>query len=269
MLKRTITGAFLVLAITFILFYSYIPAVIRVSAALLSLMASVELFRVTGKAASKRLAAGILAAVILLSVMEIPCYYAVMAVVYVAAVISFLYLMRTLDRHTEITSVDTAILCLIVTILFQSIPHLRAEENGLYYLIFGILISTATDVGAYLVGKAIGKHKLTPKVSPNKTIEGAVGGAIFAVVLALIYGKLLTRYRVSVRFGFLIVYAAVGSVLSQLGDLSMSAVKRICKVKDFGSLLPGHGGILDRFDSQLFAIPFVLLIVRGFGGFLG
>ena len=125
-----------------------------------------------------------------------------------------------------------------------------------------------TDIFAYTVGKKFGKHKLAPTVSPNKTIEGSIGGIAGSVITLLLMGFFLHMQEITVvHFGKLLLYAVTGSVVGQFGDLSMSAIKRCLDVKDFGNLLPGHGGILDRFDSLLFIVPYSLLFCRYAGPF--
>ena len=129
------------------------------------------------------------------------------------------------------------------------------------------------DSAAYFAGRFLGKHKLAPEVSPNKTVEGAIGGVCGSVLLGVlatwIYSTLANRLemftagRVSGKLYLLIaLMGAVASVLGILGDLFASAVKRQCGIKDYGSIFPGHGGILDRFDSVMFIAPFVTIVVR-------
>jgi phosphatidate cytidylyltransferase len=116
-----------------------------------------------------------------------------------------------------------------------------------------LLTAFGTDIFAYFTGQAIGKHKLSPKISPKKTIEGAIGGILGSVLLCVVFGHffgelLLLHYA---------VIGVLGSILAQLGDLTASIFKRKMGVKDYGMLIPGHGGIMDRFDSVLFTAPFV------------
>ena len=132
-------------------------------------------------------------------------------------------------------------------------------EQGLYLLILAVAVPVLTDVGAYCFGKAFGKHRLAPRVSPHKTWEGSLGGTACAVVLLTAAALTAGRFGLlRVRLRPLLLYLTGCSVLSQLGDLTFSALKRIAGIKDYGKLLPGHGGILDRFDSLLFAVPFTL-----------
>jgi len=137
---------------------------------------------------------------------------------------------------------------------------IRAMENGVYLLGMTILVPVITDISAYFVGKSCGKHKLAPTISPKKTIEGSIGGTVSAVIILVLIAWILNVTNVkSVNYGILIVYLLLASGIAQFGDLALSSVKRIVGIKDYGDLLPGHGGILDRFDSLLFVLPFTYL----------
>lgn len=137
----------------------------------------------------------------------------------------------------------------------------NSDSGGLSLLLFGMIIVWVTDSGAYFVGRQFGKHKLYPAISPNKTWEGSLGGVILAVVFALIYMFGFQQYQniptIPQNIWLLIVITIVLSVAGQLGDLVESAYKRYYGVKDSGKILPGHGGILDRFDSMLFVLPLI------------
>ena len=143
-------------------------------------------------------------------------------------------------------------------VLYSSVAYVRAQENGLLYLILIIISCFITDTGAYFVGRAWGKHKLAPVISPKKTIEGFIGGIVVNILVYLIVGFVLPA---PVSLPMLMVLAAVCGVLDQFGDLSMSAIKRHFGVKDFGSFMPGHGGVLDRFDSLLYVGAFVYIFI--------
>jgi phosphatidate cytidylyltransferase len=124
---------------------------------------------------------------------------------------------------------------------------------------YALLLIWVTDSGAYFVGRAMGKNKLWPEISPNKTIEGAIGGVVFAVLFSWIY-----HYFTGVLDNYLIVTVMTIflSVFGQIGDLVESALKRHYQVKDSGTILPGHGGILDRFDSLLFVLPILHFLMN-------
>ncbi len=143
---------------------------------------------------------------------------------------------------------------------------IRDRDFGLYLVMFIFISSAATDTFAYFVGKAIGKHKLAPKLSPNKTIEGAIGGTVVATAMFVAFAMWVytVGYKMETESFTIVILIVVGlmmSVLSQLGDLSASAIKRITGIKDYGHLIPGHGGILDRFDSALFTAPGVYVVL--------
>lgn len=135
---------------------------------------------------------------------------------------------------------------------------IQARAVGFTTLLYGMLIVWLTDSGAYIFGRQFGKHKLAPKVSPNKTIEGSVLGTIFATVILAIY---LLFFHVGYDNYFMMVLATLLlSIFGQFGDLIESALKRYYGVKDSGRILPGHGGILDRFDSMLTVMPALYLL---------
>jgi len=126
------------------------------------------------------------------------------------------------------------------------------QEGGLVYIFYSLFMIWATDSGAYFIGKATGKTKLWPEISPNKTVEGSIGGIVSALVVAVLFIFLSDIHATLLQ---LLGITVVLSVFGQIGDLVESAFKRHFKVKDSGNILPGHGGILDRFDSLLFVWP--------------
>ncbi|MGV2941141.1 phosphatidate cytidylyltransferase [Mesobacillus sp. LC4] len=133
---------------------------------------------------------------------------------------------------------------------------IETREESLIYVFYSLFIIWATDSGAYFIGRAIGKHKLWPEISPNKTTEGFFGGVVSALVVAAlfsVFGEMKTPTVI------LLVATAFLSVFGQIGDLVESALKRHYNVKDSGNILPGHGGMLDRFDSLLFVWPLIHL----------
>jgi len=131
------------------------------------------------------------------------------------------------------------------------------------WLIF--IAAWGCDTGAYFVGKAFGKRKLAPRLSPNKTIAGAVGGIVTAAVLCVAYVLILERFDTTnlttLPIYLIAAYGALAAVLAMAGDLFASSIKRKTGVKDFGVIIPGHGGVLDRFDSILFVAPFALFVL--------
>lgn len=135
--------------------------------------------------------------------------------------------------------------------------HLQAQPNGAWWLLFAFFLVFAADVGAYFAGRRFGRHKLAALISPGKTREGAVGGLLLCAVWSGI-GLLLFKLTGLQAVGFVLLCIVIG-IFSILGDLFESACKRIANVKDSGNILPGHGGMLDRIDSVVAAIPLFVL----------
>ena len=142
---------------------------------------------------------------------------------------------------------------------------LRMEESGIHraYLLLPFILSFACDTFAYFAGRAFGKHKLAPKVSPNKTVEGSVGGMLGNVVCGLLFVFVMdTWFEAGISYGLMAVLALLCGVVAQIGDLSFSLIKREFGIKDYGRLFLEHGGVLDRFDSVLFVAPVVEIVLR-------
>ena len=119
-----------------------------------------------------------------------------------------------------------------------------------------------SDTGAYFVGSRFGQHKLAPEISPNKSVEGVLGGIAFAVICTLLYCLILyVAFKCQVKFGYALVYGIIGSVAGVFGDLCFSVIKRQTGIKDYGNLIPGHGGALDRFDSMHVVAPLIELLL--------
>ncbi|MDQ0230501.1 phosphatidate cytidylyltransferase [Metabacillus malikii] len=176
-----------------------------------------------------------------------------------------LLLTYTVVTKNKFTFEDVGFLVIAIFYLGIGFYFLIETRNipvhGLELVFFALLLIWVTDSGAYFVGRAMGKKKLWPEISPNKTVEGAVGGVLFAVLFACIYHYftgVLDNY-VTVTFITILL-----SIFGQIGDLVESALKRHYQVKDSGNILPGHGGILDRFDSLLFVLPLLHFLIRLF-----
>ena len=141
------------------------------------------------------------------------------------------------------------------------IPMIYAEENGKFLIWYLAFAAWGTDTFAYFVGSLIGKHKLTP-ISPKKSIEGSIGGVIGAAILSLIYTIIINEYGgLDISYWAILGITALLSILSQIGDLAASSIKRFVKIKDFGNIIPGHGGMLDRIDSLIFIAPFAYYLL--------
>lgn len=152
----------------------------------------------------------------------------------------------------------------ILPLLFAALVRIHSGENGRYFIMIPFVLAFLSDTGAYFAGLKFGKHKLAPVISPKKTVEGVIGGVTGAVLGMIVYCLVLQvffQFRVNYLFAF--VYGIVGSVAGVFGDLCFSVIKRQTGIKDYGNLIPGHGGILDRFDSMMIVGPLaeILLIL--------
>ena len=158
---------------------------------------------------------------------------------------------------------------LYIIVSFVSLTLIRYITNGGYYFVMVFLASWVCDVFAYFVGMAIGKHKLIPEVSPKKTIEGAIGGVVCTTLAFVLYGYIITLINDAITPNYLIlaILGFVLSIVAQFGDLIASLIKREHGIKDYGRLFPGHGGVLDRFDSILAVSPVLLAICLFFPPF--
>ena len=153
-----------------------------------------------------------------------------------------------------------------VAVMLSFVYQTRMLPMGTYTVWLIFLCSWGCDTCAYCVGVLIGKHKMAPKLSPKKSIEGAVGGVVGAALLAIIYGFVFKDAMgcTTQTIGFMAGICAVGALISMVGDLTASAIKRNYEIKDYGKLIPGHGGILDRFDSVIFTAPIIFYLALYF-----
>lgn len=158
----------------------------------------------------------------------------------------------------------SAVMSVYISVGFSSIVMLRDLINGEYLFILAFIGAWITDIFAYFTGILFGSHKLSPVISPKKTVEGSLGGIILCTLSFAVYGLVLNNIlNVSTNIYMYSVLGFFSSLVSQLGDLIMSAIKRKNNVKDYGTLFPGHGGVLDRFDSVIAVAPVIYLLCLG------
>lgn len=189
--------------------------------------------------------------------------YPAMVIAIVAAFLAFLFAYVFTFPKYHANQVMAAMFSFLYAPVMLSFLYLLREslDEGRYLVWFAFLASWGSDTCAYCVGVLIGKHKMTPKLSPKKSIEGAVGGVLGAALLFVLYTHFVINSYTAITLSLPLaaVLGAVGALVSMVGDLAASAIKRDHGIKDYGKLIPGHGGIMDRFDSVIVAAPIVFI----------
>ena len=271
MKERTITSvAIIAVALPIVILSGYILYPIVLS--MLAVIATFELLRVMG--AHKNWAMSI-PAYLLSAIFPTAAYFVepgtVVHLLIIFAGCMFIYLLWLMgvcifSRGKILFSctceVFSSLLYIIASLTSLSLIRYIDKDTGVFLVVLVFVIAWVSDTSAFAVGVLIGKHKLIPEVSPKKTIEGSIGGVVFTILACLVYGLGLDIILKDMTVNYLVLAfcGAFISVVSQLGDLVASLIKREYGVKDYGNILPGHGGIIDRFDS-VFAVSTVLMIV--------
>lgn len=171
------------------------------------------------------------------------------------------------NKKVNVTDVGLSVAaCIYIIAAFVGIVYLHDDiEHGKYIYLLTFLCAWMTDTFAYFTGRLLGRHKLIPEVSPKKTVEGAIGGVVFCVITTVAFGLVIVKFfnsdgSISANYIALAISGIFISVISQIGDLIMSLIKRHYGIKDYGRMFPGHGGILDRFDSVM-AVSVMLTLI--------
>ncbi len=257
MKTRIISGAVFtaVLALTCFLLPSYITAV---TMAFLVALASYELLYTTGLVRSIRL--NIYSAVMAVLVVAWGYWGRGYAPVVTGLLLYFALLCSELLLSSGKLPFAQIAYCLVSGILIpfmlSALLRIRVAEDGQLFLLIPFIMAYCSDTGAYFIGVLFGKHKMCPNISPKKSWEGFAGGICVAVLAMIVYSLVLNKlcdWKISYLLA--VTYGLVGALGSVFGDLSMSVIKRQTGIKDYGNLIPGHGGILDRFDSVLITAP--------------
>ena len=188
----------------------------------------------------------------------------------VLLVIAFMAMLfaEMMHAHVKITF-DKIAMCivagLVIPFLLSSLIRILTMKIGRYVILIPFVVAFGSDAGAYFAGYFFGKHKMAPVLSQHKTVEGAVGGVVAAVVFMMIYAAIMSLPVKGLSFQVNYLYAAVygltGSLVGIFGDLCFSVIKRQTGIKDYGKILPGHGGILDRFDSMMMVGPLMEVLL--------
>ena len=269
MKTRVITGiGIFVVAVLLVVLAPFTP-VFCIGMSVLAVMASFELLRVFGIHKDWHISAP---SYLLAAALPFAAYFVTdetrVKFILIEAAIIFIYLVYLLGAavfsHKKIKFVLVAAVFMAlvyVIVSFTSLSLLMYVNKGLFY--FGVIIisSWGCDAGAYFIGCKFGKHKLIPDVSPNKSVEGAIGGVLVSIVLNVLYGFVVSSLGgAKVEYLSLALLGLVLSVVAMVGDLIASLIKREYGIKDYSNVLPGHGGIVDRFDSVFPIATFLLMM---------
>ncbi len=257
MLVRILTS---VLGLPILIFFVYVGGLpLYIAAALMSVVGMYEFYTaVSGKLKAVH-ALGFFSEILLASFLYMNLPPMLWCAAYMAVFMGILFiLVFDFNGCTVADAANSVFGFLYVGVLLTVIAVVRSYTEGLKYVWLIFIFAFVSDTGAYFTGIKLGRHKLAPVLSPKKSVEGAVGGVLCTSVVTAIYAYVLIErslYCAAIYFAV----GAVGSFFAQIGDLAASSVKRHSGIKDYGSLFPGHGGVLDRFDSVLFTSAFVFI----------
>jgi phosphatidate cytidylyltransferase len=262
-MKTRIIVAAIFVPLLFVVLFFLPPVVLAVITALICAIAAYELVRSTKESGiGVYIIVAFAAAFIPIAVWLKLNGVVFMLTLFLMVLILFLLAIVKFKTAQPITLGEIAIALFagfVVPYFLSTLVSLKMASR--LYALLPFIVAFVSDGGAYFTGCFLGKHKATPHISPNKTIEGCVGGLVSAIVVMLLYGLILLLCDIKVNFAIMALYGLLGSFVTQVGDLSFSMIKREFGIKDYGNLLPGHGGMLDRFDSMVFAAPVIYMLV--------
>ena len=266
-MKERIIVAVVCLPLVFIILFFLPPLALTVAIAVICAISAYELLHAIGPKQNERVTiyAVFSAALVPVGVhfdagelVFLAVFLVLMCIVFVEAMLVF-----RMKRQITFAQVLTALFAgALIPFLLSGLVSLKSMQEGHLLVLLPVISAFITDAGAYFAGAFFGKRKAFPLISPKKTIEGYIGGLVIGTAAMIIYGGILyytTLYEI--RLWALILYGVIGAAVTELGDLAFSLVKREFDVKDYGRLLPGHGGMLDRFDSMVFTAPAMYLLV--------
>ena len=266
MLTRIISGAVFTVVLALLFFFAPVM-VTAIAVAILCAVASFELLHTTGLVKNIRIKIySAMMAVLVVLWGYFGCSYAMLLLGVLAYSALLFGELLISSGKTPVAQIAYAYLSgIVIPLLLGSLLRIRMWDNGQLLLLIPFIMAYCSDTGAYFVGVCFGKHKMCPNISPKKSWEGFVGGIVVAILGMMLYVFILTKATsLHVNYYLAFLYGLIGALGSVFGDLTMSVIKRQTGIKDYGKLIPGHGGILDRFDSVLITAPlteaFMLLL---------
>ena len=263
-MKLRILAAVVLLPVLLIVLFFVPKVVTAILVGVVCAIGAYELLYRTGLVRHMRLVAYSAVAALLVPIWS---FYGSVAVYGQLGLLAFfgLMFMEIMISHTKLklSNITLSIFGgLVLPYLLGSLARIMAMDSGRYVILVPFVAAFLSDTGAYFIGCRFGSHKLAPIISPNKSVEGLLGGVLFSVIGMLLYVLVLDLiFPCGVNYLYALVYGFFGSLAGVFGDLCFSAVKRQTGIKDYGNLIPGHGGVLDRFDSMLVVAPFVEILL--------
>ena len=260
------SGVAIVVALTLIILGSFFSIIVTIALALVNVLLCGEYLTAKKLNKNMKLFISCLVFAVLIPMLSMTKFWMIPLFLYV-----FGMCVMSVVFHETIKTDDVIFAVFGVTLFSVSLSALNVivwqdPAHTAFWLVFTLAIPWLADSGAYFAGSKFGKRKLCPTISPNKTVEGAVAGIVSGTLTALLIGLIfkLIYGNVTFYYGILLIIGLINSVVSIFGDLTFSVIKRSCNIKDYGSIMPGHGGLLDRFDSVIFCIPVVYIFTRFF-----
>lgn len=262
----SVVGIFILICV--LLFYKTI--VLNIAISIISAIAVYELLLAT-----KYVENNVLAATCLIFSISVPFFrtfnvYKFLVPISIVFVFVLFMIMIAMHDIVKIEQIGLSFFISVIipfglsTLIYIRDKFITSPYVSIFYMLLALGSAWVSDSGAYFIGTFLGKTPLVPEISPKKTVEGVVGGVIslliFGVIISLIFSYLFYKTNIHINYFMMFLTLPIASVMGVLGDLSASLIKRQCAIKDFGTIMPGHGGVLDRFDSVLFTVPFYYLV---------
>lgn len=269
-MKVRIISALVGLIILLLVLTYFNTIILNIAVSLICLIGTFEFLRASGNIKNK-----IMSVIAFIPSLVIPFISFEMlsnnftVIISIYTLIMFAILLPTHNKTTTESMALTLLMSIALPFSLSTAIYVRDISGafyGIYYILLVLCGAWISDTGAYFSGYLFGKRKLAPQISPKKTIEGAVGGVIVCTIFFVLMGVLFTyiggkiNLNISINYVFMLIIAPIVSLLSIVGDLSASIIKRQHNIKDFGNIMPGHGGVLDRFDSVFYVAPFMFII---------
>lgn len=257
--------AVIFLPLIFVIFYLLPPIFLPITVGVLAMIAVHEVLWSTGFVKNARISGY---SIVMAGLIPFWVYFGEAMLLALCGLLVYVVLLfaEAISSHYSVTMEKMGgsfFFAVVIPYFLSSFIRLKSLPLGDFIILIPLVCSFTSDAFALFAGMAFGKHKLAPELSPKKTVEGAVGGFVACVVCTVIYGLILQKsFGMSISYPLLVLYGMLGSPISQLGDLSFSYIKRQYGIKDFGNIFPGHGGVLDRFDSVIFCAPLIELLLR-------